>query len=242
MHPPSDNQFYPDPMESDGLQMASLRLPDNEDLDFDTKHRATPLAQYSSTEATYPRTRHHLRQHFNASVAEMMYRETANNFVDIISNSIIDMVNSNYSPESKLSTVHGVGFLNTARNTMTDFAVTRPTVIFNASVANVSNGGLSPEFYYYRHSSAMTAVYCVAYLLVFAVGLVGNCFVIAVVFRSPRMRTVTNFFIVNLAVADILVIVFCLPATLMSNIFVREYNFDYYILDKYVFFLNCLRS
>jgi hypothetical protein len=73
---------------------------------------------------------------------------------------------------------------------------------------------------FYRHSLAMTAVYCFAYILVFAVGLVGNCFVIAVVYRSPRMRTVTNFFIVNLAVADILVIVFCLPATLLSNIFV----------------------
>lgn len=70
----------------------------------------------------------------------------------------------------------------------------------------------------------MSAVYCVAYVLVFVVGLIGNSFVIAVVYRSPRMRTVTNFFIVNLAVADVLVIVFCLPATLMSNIFVREYQ------------------
>lgn len=75
---------------------------------------------------------------------------------------------------------------------------------------------------FYRHSMPMTAVYCIAYLLVFAVGLVGNCFVIAVVFRTPRMRTVTNFFIVNLAIADILVVIFCLPATLMSNIFVRK--------------------
>ncbi|XP_058116752.1 neuropeptide SIFamide receptor-like [Anopheles ziemanni] len=73
---------------------------------------------------------------------------------------------------------------------------------------------------FYRHSYTMTAVYCVAYFIVFIVGLVGNSFVIAVVFRAPRMRTVTNFFIVNLAVADVLVIVFCLPATLMSNIFV----------------------
>ncbi|PBC27164.1 Neuropeptide FF receptor [Apis cerana cerana] len=72
----------------------------------------------------------------------------------------------------------------------------------------------------YRHSMAMSAVYCVAYVLVFVVGLIGNSFVIAVVYRSPRMRTVTNFFIVNLAVADVLVIVFCLPATLLSNIFV----------------------
>lgn len=76
----------------------------------------------------------------------------------------------------------------------------------------------------YRHTVTLTAVYCVAYVIVFLVGLIGNSFVIAVVLRSPRMRTVTNFFIVNLAVADILVIVFCLPATLMSNIFVREYT------------------
>ncbi|XP_017483340.1 PREDICTED: neuropeptide SIFamide receptor [Rhagoletis zephyria] len=72
----------------------------------------------------------------------------------------------------------------------------------------------------YRHSLLMTIVYCIAYIVVFLVGLVGNSFVIAVVLRAPRMRTVTNYFIVNLAIADILVIVFCLPATLMSNIFV----------------------
>ncbi|XP_017781596.1 PREDICTED: neuropeptide SIFamide receptor-like [Nicrophorus vespilloides] len=84
---------------------------------------------------------------------------------------------------------------------------------------NATDPGYIQELFY-RHTMAMTAVYCVAYFLVFAVGIVGNFFVIAVVFRSPRMRTVTNFFIVNLAVADILVIVFCLPATLMSNIFV----------------------
>lgn len=90
---------------------------------------------------------------------------------------------------------------------------------------NKSAQQLIPEMeLFYRHSITMTAVYCVAYLIVFIVGLIGNSFVIAVVFRAPRMRTVTNFFIVNLAVADILVIVFCLPATLMSNIFVRKYN------------------
>lgn len=92
------------------------------------------------------------------------------------------------------------------------------------STLNATESAFVPELFY-RHSMTMTAVYCIAYLLVFAVGLVGNCFVIAVVFRTPRMRTVTNFFIVNLAVADILVIVFCLPATLMSNIFVRKFTF-----------------
>lgn len=76
---------------------------------------------------------------------------------------------------------------------------------------------------FYRHPASLTIGYCIAYSFVFIVGLIGNSFVIAVVLRAPKMRTVTNYFIVNLALADILVIVFCLPATLMSNIFVREY-------------------
>lgn len=96
--------------------------------------------------------------------------------------------------------------------------------LFNASkTANLSAITESAPNRLYRHSMAMSAIYCIAYIVVFIVGLIGNSFVIAVVYRSPRMRTVTNFFIVNLAVADVLVIVFCLPATLMSNIFVRKY-------------------
>ncbi|KFB48508.1 hypothetical protein ZHAS_00016722 [Anopheles sinensis] len=101
------------------------------------------------------------------------------------------------------------------------FLISRTT---GADVGGNETAGPFEEYeLFYRHSYTMTAVYCVAYFIVFIVGLVGNSFVIAVVFRAPRMRTVTNFFIVNLAVADVLVIVFCLPATLMSNIFVRKY-------------------
>lgn len=87
-------------------------------------------------------------------------------------------------------------------------------------------GGIGPGELWYRHSPAMTAVYCFAYTMVFLVGLVGNLLVVSVVCRSPRMRNVTNYFIVNLAVADILVLVFCLPATLLSNIYVRKYRID----------------
>ncbi|XP_045125313.1 neuropeptide SIFamide receptor-like [Portunus trituberculatus] len=71
----------------------------------------------------------------------------------------------------------------------------------------------------YRHSLEIAVLLCFSYVLVFILGLVGNCFVIAVVFRTPRMRTPTNYFIVNLAMADVLVVVFCLPATLLSNIY-----------------------
>lgn len=74
----------------------------------------------------------------------------------------------------------------------------------------------------YRHSAIVSVVLTIAYSIVFVIGLVGNSFVVAIVWKSPRMRTVTNFFIANLAVADILVLMFCLPATLIGNLFVRK--------------------
>jgi hypothetical protein len=75
-----------------------------------------------------------------------------------------------------------------------------------------------------------------AYVLVFLVGLIGNLLVIQVIFRVPRMRTVTNLFIANLAFADLLVICFCMPATLMSNLFVRKYQ------KNIIIYFMCARS
>ncbi|XP_054156214.1 neuropeptide SIFamide receptor-like [Oppia nitens] len=73
---------------------------------------------------------------------------------------------------------------------------------------------------WFRHSSSVSIILCMAYTIVFILGIVGNCCVVIVVVQSPRMRTVTNFFIVNLAFADILVLIFCLPATLISNLLI----------------------
>ncbi|XP_042207059.1 neuropeptide SIFamide receptor-like [Homarus americanus] len=90
----------------------------------------------------------------------------------------------------------------------------------NASLAsNYSDYDLSLDDLLYRHSFNTGLLLCLSYVVVFILGLIGNCFVIAVVFRTPRMRTPTNYFIVNLAMADVLVIVFCLPATLLSSIY-----------------------
>ena len=97
-------------------------------------------------------------------------------------------------------------------------------VSINTSESNDSNETTSQADLFYRHSPVVTVLYCLAYLTVFIIGLVGNCLVVAVVFRTPRMRTVTNYFIVNLAIADVLVVLFCLPATLLSTIFVRKFQ------------------
>ena len=54
-----------------------------------------------------------------------------------------------------------------------------------------------------------------AHIIVFAVGLIGNALVCMAVYRNNSMRTVTNYFIFNLAVADFMVILFCLPPTVV---------------------------
>nr|XP_035954486.1 orexin receptor type 1 isoform X1 [Halichoerus grypus] len=57
-----------------------------------------------------------------------------------------------------------------------------------------------------------------AYVAVFLVALVGNTLVCLAVWRNHHMRTVTNYFIVNLSLADVLVTTICLPASLLVDI------------------------
>ncbi|XP_056658768.1 neuropeptide Y receptor type 2 [Monodelphis domestica] len=57
-------------------------------------------------------------------------------------------------------------------------------------------------------------VLILAYCTIILLGVIGNSLVIHVVIKFKSMRTVTNFFIANLAVADLLVNTLCLPFTL----------------------------
>lgn len=86
------------------------------------------------------------------------------------------------------------------------------------------NGSLEPygELGLLRHSLPITALYCFAYMLVLVLGLVGNVLVLMVVVRTRIMRSTVFYFLFNLAVADLLVLVCCVPATLISNVYTRE--------------------
>ncbi|XP_011049457.1 PREDICTED: orexin receptor type 1-like [Acromyrmex echinatior] len=54
--------------------------------------------------------------------------------------------------------------------------------------------------------------------VVFIIGLIGNALVCMAVYRNHSMRTVTNYFIVNLAVADLLVLLICLPPSVLWDV------------------------
>lgn len=58
-----------------------------------------------------------------------------------------------------------------------------------------------------------TTVLVFLHLSVFVTGLVGNSLVCLSVYRNKSLQTITNYYIVNLAVADFLVILICLPPT-----------------------------
>lgn len=58
----------------------------------------------------------------------------------------------------------------------------------------------------------------IAYCIIFLLALLGNILVCIAVLRNEHMRTVTNYYIVNLAAADILVSLICLPATVTVDV------------------------
>lgn len=85
--------------------------------------------------------------------------------------------------------------------------------------SSVDGGGSEKPWSAWRQPGFGVVLLTFAYITVAVVGVLNNGLVIATVFHHPSMRTVTNYFLANLAVADILVCVFVLPATLLQNIY-----------------------
>lgn len=84
--------------------------------------------------------------------------------------------------------------------------------------SNVTNHTSINYYPYYQHSLPVAAALTAAYLFIFLLCMVGNGLVCLIVLENRRMRTVTNLFILNLAVSDLLVGVFCIPTTLVDNL------------------------
>ncbi|CAH2097872.1 unnamed protein product [Euphydryas editha] len=73
---------------------------------------------------------------------------------------------------------------------------------------------LNDYIYPHPHEWVLIATHAI----VFIIGLIGNALVCIAVYRNHSMRTVTNYFIVNLAVADFMVILICLPPTVLWDV------------------------
>ncbi|XP_053331885.1 neuropeptide FF receptor 1 like 3 [Clarias gariepinus] len=74
---------------------------------------------------------------------------------------------------------------------------------------------LSP---YFQHSLGIAAMFILAYLFIFLLCMIGNSVVCLLVLKNRHMWTVTNVFILNLSISDLLVGIFCIPTTLVDNL------------------------
>lgn len=69
-----------------------------------------------------------------------------------------------------------------------------------------------------RHNYGVSIILFFTYGIVFITGSLGNSFLLIALYRTPSLRTTTNIFIGNLALSDLLVIIFCIPFSLAANL------------------------
>lgn len=77
----------------------------------------------------------------------------------------------------------------------------------------------------------------VLYSLIFLLSVVGNSLIIAVLVRNRRMRTVTNLFLLSLAISDLMVSLVCIPFTLIPNL-MRDFIFGTGICKLVMYFMG----
>lgn len=69
---------------------------------------------------------------------------------------------------------------------------------------------------YLKQSVPLTSVYITLYVLLFFIGVSGNSLVVYVVMRNKAMQSITNLFITNLAISDIMMCLLAVPFTPLS--------------------------
>ena len=103
------------------------------------------------------------------------------------------------------------------KNMNTDAVINAKVVdiSFNNSYINESvllaNQTMTEDIDIYEIPPSLVIILSIFYGIIILTALVGNALVIYVVVVSPRMRTVTNFYIANLAFADVTIAMFAFP-------------------------------
>lgn len=70
------------------------------------------------------------------------------------------------------------------------------------------------------------------YVLTGLVGLVGNTLVVFAIVNFPRMRSITNWFLLSLACADLLLVLICIPVK-VSHIYLLVLDYFIFIFCRY---------
>lgn len=93
-------------------------------------------------------------------------------------------------------------------------------VMFEGAEVTMANGTQTD----YIHNRIVQSCFILIYILIFVMGVFGNVLVCFVVFRNKLMQSVTNLFITNLALSDILLCILAVPFTPIYT-FLRRWIF-----------------
>ncbi|XP_052224717.1 cholecystokinin receptor-like [Dreissena polymorpha] len=63
------------------------------------------------------------------------------------------------------------------------------------------------------------------YSVIFILSVCGNSLVIITLIKNKKMRTITNLFLVNLAISDLMLSVLCMPFSLVATVLLRNFIF-----------------
>ena len=96
----------------------------------------------------------------------------------------------------------------------------------NSNSANISGKvsdiGVAPPGSYLNNDAGKVQI--PLYSTIFLLAVIGNSLVILTLVQNKRMRTITNVYLLNLAVSDIFIGVFCMPFTLVGTL-LRDFIF-----------------
>lgn len=92
------------------------------------------------------------------------------------------------------------------------FNDTSSVYVGNHSDGKSGRGSTLPSYNLPRLSAEIQIAF---YSIIFLLALVGNLLIIVTLVQNKRMRTVTNVFLLNLAISDLLLALVCMPFTLV---------------------------
>lgn len=116
--------------------------------------------------------------------------------------------------------VHYLYYTTNDTRILADFTLCEDCNITNEELEILELSGVCRPYDF----SYMPLIYYM-YASIFVIALFGNLLVLYTVVTSRKMHTVTNFFIANLAVGDLLIMVFCVPFSVASIIVLQYWPF-----------------
>ena len=88
----------------------------------------------------------------------------------------------------------------------------------NNETWNITEENLENQEFQFDES-LMRILVCISFSIIGILGFIGNSLVVIVVAFNPNMRSTTNILIINLAIADLLFVIFCIPFTATDYVF-----------------------